>query len=501
VKRAVWENEPMAEQLWPGLLAEAWAALAAAADGAAPNSPNGPGGSLRAGADPRLPAGLEVLWVSGAPGHLPSRLPVEDVAIACTGAALLAAAALHAQRGGDCGSRGSPTAQLDLSHVAAAFRSERYLRVNGEQAGLGFAPLSRFWRAADGWVRTHGNYPWHRSALLRALSCSGDPESVAAAIAALGAREAEDLVVGAGGVAAAVRGEASWQAEPPGQAIAATRLVEGTSIAGAPPRWRPAGALPASGIRVLDLTRVIAGPVATRYLGALGADVLRLDAPDRPELTLHAYDGLPGKRSALLDFGTADGIARLHALLSGADVLVHGYRPHALERFGLSPELLAERHPGLVVVSLSAWGSRGPWGGRRGFDSIVQAACGIAMTESSDGERPGALPCQLLDHGTGYLCAAAALQALARQSTHGGTEFRELCLARTAHWLLGLPREAAALSPLADGEDPAWLTTLDSAEGPVTTVRPPGRLDDEALAWPRSLSRYGGDQPTWGPPG
>jgi hypothetical protein len=491
----------MAEQLWPGLLAEAWAALAAAADGAAPNSPNGAGGSLRAGADPRLPAGLEVLWVSGAPGHLPSRLPVEDVAIACTGAALLAAAALHAQRGGDCGSRGSPTAQLDLSHIAAAFRSERYLRVNGEQAGLGFAPLSRFWRAADGWVRTHGNYPWHRSALLRALSCSGDPESVAAAIAALGAREAEDLVVGAGGVAAAVRGEASWQAEPPGQAIAATRLVEGTSIAGAPPRWRPAGALPASGIRVLDLTRVIAGPVATRYLGALGADVLRLDAPDRPELTLHAYDGLPGKRSALLDFGTADGIARLHALLSGADVLVHGYRPHALERFGLSPELLAERHPGLVVVSLSAWGSRGPWGGRRGFDSIVQAACGIAMTESSDGERPGALPCQLLDHGTGYLCAAAALQALARQSTHGGTEFRELCLARTAHWLLGLPREAAALSPVADGEDPAWLTTLDSAEGPVTTVRPPGRLDDEALAWPRSLSRYGGDQPTWGPPG
>ena len=207
---------------------------------------------------------------------------------------------------------------------------------------------------------------------------------------------------------------------------------------------------------MLDLTRVIAGPVATRYLGALGADVLRLDAPDRPELTLHAYDGLPGKRSALLDFGTADGIARLHELLSGADVLVHGYRPHALDRFGLSPELLAERHPGLVVVSLSAWGSRGPWGGRRGFDSIVQAACGIAMTESSDGERPGAMPCQLLDHGTGYLCAAAALQALARQSTHGGTEFRELCLARTAHWLLGLPREAAAPGSSSASVSSAW---------------------------------------------
>ena len=488
----------MTEQLWPGLLAEAWTALAAAADGVNPGGPDGPGGPLPPGADPWLPAGLEVLWVSGAPGHLPSRLPVEDTALACTGAALLAAAALHAQRGGDCGSRGSPTARLDRGHVAAAFRSEAHLRIDGERAGPGFAPLSRFWRAADGWVRTHGNYPWHRAALLRALGCADDPESVAAAMTDLSAREAEDLVTGAGGVAAAVRAKAGWRAEPPGQAVAATRLVEGRSIGGAPPRWRPAGALPATGIRVLDLTRVIAGPVATRYLGALGADVLRLDAPGRPELALHAYDGLIAKRSALLDFGAAGGNGRLHELLSGADVLVHGYRPHALDRFGLSPEILAERHPGLVVVSLSAWGSRGPWGSRRGFDSIVQAASGIAMAESADGERPGALPCQLLDHGTGYLCAAAALQALARQSARGGTQFRELSLARTAHWLLGLPREAAVPVRAADGGDPAWLVTMDSAAGPVTTVRPPGQLDDEALAWPRPLSRYGADEAAWG---
>jgi crotonobetainyl-CoA:carnitine CoA-transferase CaiB-like acyl-CoA transferase len=240
--------------------------------------------------------------------------------------------------------------------------------------------------------------------------------------------------------------------------------------------------------------------------------VLRIDAPDRPELTLHAYDGLPGKRSALLDFGPAEGNTRLHELLSGADVLVHGYRPHALERFGLGAQELAERHPGLVVVGLSAWGSRGPWGGRRGFDSIVQAASGIAMAESPDGDRPGALPCQLLDHGTGYLCAAAALQALARQSARGGTQFRELSLARTAQWLLSLPRDAAGPAaaagsaaapgsrPPAGGSDREWLTTLDSAAGPVTTVRPPGQLDGEALAWAGPLSRYGGDEATWGVP-
>ena len=469
----------MAGQLWPALLAEAWAAL---------------------DADARLPAGLEVLWISGAPGVLPSRLPAEDVAIACTAAALLAAGALHAQRGGNVGSRGSPAARLDRAHVAAAFRSEAHLRIDGERTGPGFAPLSRFWRTADGWVRTHGNYPWHRAALLRALGCAGDPEPVAAALAELGAREAEDLVTGAGGVAAAVREEAAWRAEPPGQAAAAGALVEGTSIGGAAPRWRPAGTLPAAGIRVLDLTRVIAGPVATRYLAALGADVLRLDAPDRPELPLHAYDGLPGKRSALLDFGTAEGNARLHELLGAADVLVHGYRPHALERFGLGSQALAERHPGLVAVSLSAWGSRGPWGARRGFDSIVQAASGIAMAESPDGERPGALPCQLLDHGTGYLCAAAALRALARQSARGGTRFCELSLARTAHWLLSQPRDASGapgFRALEDGAETAWLTTLDSAAGPVTTVRPPGQLDGELLTWPGPLRRYGGDEAAW----
>ena len=371
------------------------------------------------------------LTVTGDAGRLPSRLPVEDVALACAGAALLAAAALQAGRGGPV-----PQAlQLDRGHVAAAFRSEAWLRIRGKPAGAGFAPLSRFWRAADGWVRTHGNYPWHRDALLSALGCGDDREAVAAAIASRGAREVEDLVVGAGGVAAAVRTSAAWGAEPTGQAVTASPLVAG---------------------------------------------------------------GMLGKRSALLDFGTPDGFARLHELLSLADVLVHGYRPHALDRFGLAPQTLAERHPGLVVVSLSAWGSRGPWGGRRGFDSIVQAACGIAVAESPDGERPGALPCQLLDHGTGYLCAAAALRALATQAARGGTLFRELSLARTGHWLLSQPRgEPADAAASAEGDPGAWLTTVGSAEGPVTVVKPLGRLDGVELAWPSPLTRYGGDPPAW----
>jgi crotonobetainyl-CoA:carnitine CoA-transferase CaiB-like acyl-CoA transferase len=480
----------MADQHWPQLVAEAWAELDR-------DAPDGDGG----------PAWPGRLRVTGPPGQLPSRLPVEDLAVACVGTALLAAAAL-------ADGRGRRELGLDRRQVAAAVRSEALVRVNGQRAGGGFAPLSRFWRTADGWVRTHANYPWHREALLRVLGCAGEPDAVAAALARLDAAEVEDRVTAAGGVAAAVRAEAAWRASPAGQAVARARLVEGVpgepagrdgvhSIEGAPPRRRALGSRapgsgPAAGIRVLDLTRVIAGPVATRYLGALGADVLRLDPPGRPELPQQTYDQLLGKRSAVLDFGTPDGLGRLHELLSGADVLIHGYRPHALDRFGLAPPDLAERHPGLVVVSLSAWGRDGPWGQRRGFDSIVQAASGIAVIESADGEQPGALPCQILDHGTGYLCAATALRALAAQAAYGGTLFRELSLARTGLWLLGQPRDGRS-EPAAGGDPAAWLATVDGADGPVTAVRPPGRLDGDELSWPAALSGYGRDPAAWRP--
>ena len=179
--------------------------------------------------------------------------------------------------------------------------------------------------------------------------------------------ELETALHAAGGVGAAVRTEAQWRAvagpPPP--------LVEQRDLSPAAPR-------PARRLRVLDLTRVIAGPVATRTLAVHGADVLRLDAPHLPEIPLQAWDMLPGKRSALLDLNDAD---KREELLAGADVVVAGYRPGALDRFGLAPEALAARHPGLVIVTLSAWGTDGPWGSRRGFDSLVQAACGIAVDE------------------------------------------------------------------------------------------------------------------------
>jgi crotonobetainyl-CoA:carnitine CoA-transferase CaiB-like acyl-CoA transferase len=228
--------------------------------------------------------------------------------------------------------------------------------------------------------------------------------------------------------------------------------------------------------------------------------VVRLDPPAYPDMATGAVaDTLLGKRSARLDLGSPQGLTTLHGLLDQADVVVCGYRPGALDRFGLTEESLAERHPGVVAVFLDAWGHTGPWAGRRGFDSVVQGPTGIASAESPTGDPPGALPCQLLDHGTGYLAAAAALDGLRRQGAQGGTHVRRLSLARTAWWLTSRgtrPHEDPASSPTEPDRAP-WLVEWDSVRGPVTVVTPPGTLGDRPLTWPFPLTGYADDPAAW----
>ncbi|MGW4437140.1 CoA transferase [Streptomyces sp. NPDC004596] len=448
------------------------------------------------GGDPALLSRVSVVEREGA---LPARLPVLRLARACVGVCALAAAELGARR---AGLARVPRAEVDDGAVAAAFHSERLLRVDG-RAPVAFAPLSRFWPTADGWVRTHANYPHHRVRLLRAL---GLPEDAAVAraearIAERSALEVEDTVHHAGGLAVALRTPREWAAHGQAAEMAARPLVERERLDASPARvprpLDPAAArlLPADGLRVVDLTRVLAGPVATRTLALLGADVLRLDHPRSPELPdLHADTGF-GKRSATLDLTT--GRDALEELLAAADVVVTGYRPGALDRFGLSPEALAERHPGLVVAQVSAWGAYGPWAGRRGFDSLVQAAAGIAVTEGSAG-RPGALPAQALDHGTGYLLAAGVLRALTEQSYDGGGRLVRTALARTAHWLTeGIPPgPAAGGGPAYEGPD-AWLAETAGPLGRLRHALPPVSFTGGPAGWTRPPAPWGADPARW----
>ncbi|MBO3739174.1 CoA transferase [Actinoplanes flavus] len=419
---------------------------------------------------------------SGGPAFA-SPLAVGDCAVASVAACLVAAAELaHARTGS------RPGIALDTAHVAAAMRSEIHLRDPAGNGIDGFAPLSRLWPAADGWVRTHANYPWHRAALLTALGVTDDPGP---AIAALPAAEVERRVYAAGGLAVAARTPDQWRAAcPPDDAP----LVSLTPTADAPARAAAPGPLPASGLRILDLTRVIAGPAGTRMLAALGADVLRVDDPNRPELPLHALDGVIGKLSTEIDAAAVDGRHALDRLVGEADVVVTGYRPGALRRFGLAPDQIADRHPGTIVATLSAWGS-GPWAGRRGFDSLVQIATGIGWAVSPDGIRPGTLPCQLLDHATGYLLAAGILTALARRAAGGPATHVSVSLTRTATWLLDQPRKP----PLPGTRDahPA----IDDHRVPLgdgwTGISPPGLLDGHPLRWPHLPPRYGQSPPAF----
>ncbi|CAL2062012.1 hypothetical protein GPN2_12425 [Streptomyces murinus] len=306
----------------------------------------------------------------------------------------------------------------------------------------------------------------------------------------------------------ALRTPREWRATEQAALVAARPLVERATLGAAPVRALPpldtaaAPLLPAAGVRVLDLTRVLAGPVATRTLALLGADVLRLDAPWLPELPdQHADTGL-GKRSATLDLAARPDA--FEELLAGADVVVTGYRPGALDRFGLSPEALAERHPALVVAQVSAWGAYGPWGGRRGFDSLVQAATGIAVTEGS-AQEPGALPAQALDHGTGYLLAAAVLRALTERSRDGAGRAVRLALARTAHWLTdGMPYDAgpeAAGTPRADDvahvPQNAWLTEADGPLGRLRYALSPVNFAGGPADWARPPTPWGSDRAAW----
>ncbi|MFI7664986.1 CoA transferase [Nocardia sp. NPDC049526] len=376
--------------------------------------------------------------------------------------------------------------RLDPVRITAAFSSERLLRVGGAPAKI-FADLSGFFPTFDGWVRTHANYPHHRARLLASLGLPDDaPVDLAVAQMAMSrARDIEEHAAAHGAIAVQVRSEQEWADSPQGEAAASGPLVAIDTRIDRGELGLPIGASPLQplrGVRVLDLTRVIAGPVATRTLALLGAEVLRIDPPHLPEIPWQYHDTCQGKRSTLLDLHRH--LPLVNELLAAADVLITGYRPGVLENAGLT----AARRPGLVHGRISAWGESGPWGRRRGFDSIVQAAAGISIVEGAPAV-PGTLPAQALDHASGYLLAAGVIDALVARAHDGIGRDVRVALARTASWLLNAPGRAPR-HPQAAPPSPMAAVS----HGNVTTAAP-------ALAeypdYARPAPRYGADRPVW----
>jgi len=445
-------------------------------------------------------AALASVELSGGEPALPSSFAIGVAAQASIAAATLATREIARERGGP-----AQTVHVDMRHAAIEFRSERYLRVDGAPAPELWDKIAGVYRCADGWVRLHTNFAHHRDGVLRLLACGNERSAVQDALMRWRAEDFETAAAEAGLVVTALRSFEQWGAHPQGQAVASLPVLGLERIGDAPPRplprWTADTTQPLQGLRVLDLTRIIAGPVCGRTLAAHGAEVLLVTGPHLPAIAPLVIDTGRGKRSTHIDLRDAAGRETLKALARDADVFVQGYRPGGLAERGFSADELAHARSGIVCASLSAYGHIGPWAARRGFDSLVQTASGfnVAEAQAAGVDEPKPLPAQALDHAAGYLLAFGVQMALLRRAREGGSWHVRVSLAQTGRWLRGLGRLPEGLRTadpkLDDVRD--LMEESDSGFGRLLAVRHAGHLSDTPPAWTRPSVPLGADAPRW----
>ena len=440
---------------------------------------------------------LEKVVLTGSDPALPSSFKVGLAAQASVAASALAAADLWRLR---CGRRHSVS--VNMQHAAVEFRSERYLRVDGKPGSEPWDKIAGLYRCGDGgFVRLHTNFPHHRDGVLALLNCAYDRDAVAKALLEWNAFAFEERAAEAGMVVAAARSFEQWDTHPQAKALAGLALVAIEKIGDAKAEPLPPAGRPLSGVRVLDLTRVIAGLVCGRTLAAHGADVLLVTAPHLPFIEPLVIDTGRGKRSCHLDLRDDAQRQTLLGLLSSADIFVQGYRPGAMAARGFGPQEAAKLRPGIIYVSLCAYGHRGPWSPRRGFDSLVQTATGFNEAEArrAGSDLPKPLPAQALDHATGYLLAFGAMTALARRTREGGSFHVQLSLARTAQWLRSLGQIENGFACADPTEDAVsdFLEETPSGFGRLHAVRHSACLSQTPTRWEKPSVPLGTDPPIW----
>ena len=386
-------------------------------------------------------AALERVDLTGAEPVLPSSFAVGTAAQASVAAAALAASEVGRLRNG-------LVQRVSVDMRDAAIEASAAFLVDGKAPKV-WDPIAGLYPCADGWVRVHTNFAHHRDGVLRLLGLPEGPgssrDAVRAALARWPAIEFENTAAATGLAVAALRSLAEWEAHPQSAAVATLPLVEvrRLDVDAEPLIWNelPSSARPLEGLRVLEATRILAGPAAGRTLAAYGADVMLVNAPHLPNIDAIA-DMSRGKRSALADLRNAVDRERFIRALAGAHVFLHSYRRGALEGLGFGPIEIARLRPGIVHASLSAYGRLGPWASRRGFDSLVQTATGFNVDEAlaAGASEPKPLPVQMLDMACGFLLAFGIEAALLRQRAEGGSWQVEVSLARTGRWLRELGR-------------------------------------------------------------
>jgi crotonobetainyl-CoA:carnitine CoA-transferase CaiB-like acyl-CoA transferase len=440
---------------------------------------------------------LDYLKLSGGDPVLPSSFRIGTAAQASIAAVGLAAAELHR-----CASARRQTVNVDMRHAAVEFRSEHYLTIGGRAPASIGNPLFGAYRAGDGrFVRLHMNFPHHRENVLRFLGCAPTRAAIEAALQEWEAIAFETEAYRHGCVVAAMRSPDEWARHPQAAAVAAAPVVQVEKIGEAAPQPLSRGRRALSGLRVLDLTRIIAGPVAGRVLAAHGADVMRISAPHLPFIDWLMKDTGRGKLSAFADIATPGGKAALRRLIGDADILLQAYRPGSLAARGLAPADVAALCPSIVYASLSAYGDDGPWAVRRGFDSLVQTATGFnaAEAQAAGVEGPKELPCQALDHASGYLLAFGVLMARMRQASQGGSWLVRVSLAATGRWIWNLGRLENGFScALPSRDDVAdLLEERQSPFGLMRGVRHAAQLAATPAGWTRPAVPLGNDPPVW----
>jgi crotonobetainyl-CoA:carnitine CoA-transferase CaiB-like acyl-CoA transferase len=443
------------------------------------------------------PAALGAVTLTGEEPQLPSSFRVAAAAQAGIAAAGLAAAHIWKLRGGQ-----SQEVAVDMRHAVVECRSERYLRVDGKPPPPAWDAIAGIYKTRDRrFVRLHTNFPHHREAVCHVLNCKTERDDVQAALMQWDAEAFETAAYAAGGVVSMMRSYDEWLALPQAKALASLPVITFEKIGEAAPKPWPQGDRPLAGLRVLDLSRVIAAPVAGRTLAVHGADVLLISGPELPAIPWLTIDTGRGKLTSFIELKSEQGRNRLNELVAEADIFSQGYRPPALANLGFSPQNAARINPGIIFVSLSAYGHVGPWAQRRGFDSLVQTSTGFnhAEGQAAGVDGPKELPAQILDHATGYLMAFGAMMAKARQSREGGSWHVRVSLAQTGRWIWNLGRLTDGLNTenlKAEAVAP-FLEQASSGFGPLAAVSHSARLSKTPAFWARPAMPLGSHPPHW----